>query len=463
ETSVREYVSPDNGQLYLAVKDAASAIARYQKEIEKRHGQFQGESAFQISGINGKISVWSMVGNFQENTTNYYVAIIGTYEGYDCAAMIILPSEAYTQAQPWVNTFLTGFTFHSVSSSSPPSMTPETSMTPLPSPVTITPSPSPTSEGLPGLETTSTPFSETVNTYHDPAGQFTLTLPAGFTFKTYLSKETSIGALYQAPDGTAILEVRNLTTLQERDLFIAQLTQGKTPRGESTVTADGKKGKVTTYTIKDTGGETVTLITTYPDVNAVLVITDLPVSQYQKAQSWLLPLFKGLTWTNGSPAKGNVYRDSSGVFTVTLPDSFTFFYFFDPGFYYNRPDHWAPPATGITGQTPGKGFFLIANFSSPETYQGFLQEYDQKVQVQEIQFHGSSTITAHGVSGKITLYSFTQGNERYVELITTYEETQVVLKVKLPASEYQAAGSWLLPFAQSLSWTLTSPSPSSHP
>jgi len=332
-----------------------------------------------------------------------------------------------------------------VQHSSEPS--PTTMATTIPSPsITYIPSPTPTTieNILP------TPIPPSI--YDDPSGKFTLALPLGFSFITYVAQEGTIGANYRTPDDLAILEIRSFPSPKELQRYLIQTAEGMTFRGESTITAHEKTGKIKVYSKMTENGELLNIGGTYEGMNIALSVIGLPILMYQSSSSWLLPLFKGLTWEGKTPIVDGRYIDPSGLFIFTLPDNVTFLYSFKEDFYYNQPVRGTPAANGMVGSTPGNGQVIIANFSSVENYEHFLSGYEDRVQSKEYQIHGSSTFDANGIMGKTTLYSYMYNNQKRAELLTVYEGTRVVILVQIPADSYQAAQNWLLPLFKSVSW-----------
>ena len=336
-----------------------------------------------------------------------------------------------------------------------PTVEPTAAVTISPTPVeVIIPSPTPISTFLPSLsptpETTSQPQVPIV--YLDPSGKFTLSLPTGFLFSSYIAEDGTIGANYRTPNDQAYLEIRSFPSPQGLLIYLSERTKEMVLRGESSITTDGKPGNIKVYSRKTNSDEVLTIVATYEGMDITLLVIDLPISAYQASSQWLLALFKGIVWEGKTPVVDGIYSDPDQKFTFKLPEGVHFLYAFDEDFYFNQPFRTLPEANGMMGSTPDGGRVMIANFSTPEKYQHFLGEYDLRVENGEYQLHGTSQFDIQGNPAKITLYSYLFQGQKRAELLAVYEGTLVVISVQLPAENYQAAQGWLLPLFKNIIW-----------
>ncbi|HCU22669.1 MAG TPA: hypothetical protein DF698_07285, partial [Candidatus Atribacteria bacterium] len=338
-----------------------------------------------------------------------------------------------------------------------PSPNVEITTTPLPTGIItleITPTPDPT-HALPSM------------VYTDPSGKFTLNFPTGFVFSTYVADRGMIGANYSTPNEQAYLEVRSFPSSQDLQFYLSQHIAEMVLRGESSITSNGKTGNIRIYSRKTEQDELLTIVTTYQGIDIALVVIDLPIAAYQPSSPWLLELFKGINWEGKTPIIDGSYSDPDQKFSFKLPDGVHFLYAFKEDFYFNQPYRLLPEANGMVGNTPDGGQVLIANFSTPEKYQDYLKEYDQRIETGEYQAHGTSQLDVQGNPVKLTLYSYLAQNQKRAELLAVYEGTLVVISVWLPADNYQSAQTWLLSLFKNLTWrkeeTLPSFSPIAQP
>ena len=336
-----------------------------------------------------------------------------------------------------------------------PTVEPTAAVTISPTPVeVIIPSPTPISTFLPSLsptpETTSQPQVPIV--YLDPSGKFTLSLPTGFLFSSYIAEDGTIGANYRTPNDQAYLEIRSFPSPQGLLIYLSERTKEMVLRGESSITTDGKPGNIKVYSRKTNSDEVLTIVATYEGMDITLLVIDLPISAYQASSQWLLALFKGIVWEGKTPVVDGIYSDPDQKFTFKLPEGVHFLYAFNKDFYFDQPFRALPEANGMMGSTPDGGRVMIANFSTPEKYQQFLGEYDRRVENGEYQIHGTSQFDIQGNPAKITLYSYLFQGQKRAELLAVYEGTLVVISVQLPAENYQAAQGWLLPLFKNIIW-----------
>jgi tetratricopeptide (TPR) repeat protein/ankyrin repeat protein len=348
-----------------------------------------------------------------------------------------------------------------------PMVSPDLETVPSPN-VEITTTPFPTAIITPEITPTPVPTQVLPSmVYADPSGKFNLNFPAGFVFSTYVADGGLIGANYRTPNEQAYLEVRSFPSSQDMQSYISQHITEMALRGESSITSNGKTGNIKVYSRKTEQEELLTIVTTYQGIDIALVVIDLPIAAYQISSSWLLELFKEINWEGKTPIIDGSYSDPDQKFSFKLPDGVHFLYAYKEDFYFNQPYRFLPEADGMVGSTPDDGQVMIASFSTPEKYQDYLKEYDQRVETMEYQVHGTSQLDIQGNPAKLTLYSYIAQNQKRAELLAVYEGTLIVISVWIPADNYQVAQSWLLSLFKNLTWkkeeTLPSFSPITQP
>lgn len=157
---------------------------------------------------------------------------------------------------------------------------------------TASSAPAPATGSLPSLEG-GLPLVEedTSSNFIDPQGKFTIPLPPN----TVLNQSLENGAVYQTPNQGELV-ILNLGSEQAVGGMVAQIAQGKTFHGESTIQAQGGWGKTALYSSTNPENQLkyATLVTTYPGSSLLLIVV-LPADQYPAAQEWLLPLFAGVS------------------------------------------------------------------------------------------------------------------------------------------------------------------------
>ena len=95
--------------------------------------------------------------------------------------------------------------------------------------------------------------------------------------------------------------------------------------------------------------DSLTIVTTYQEIDVALVVINLPIAAYQPSSPWLLGLFKGINWEGKTPIIDGSYSDPDQKFSFKLPDGVHFLYAFEKDFYFNQPYRFLPEADGMVG------------------------------------------------------------------------------------------------------------------
>ncbi|QPM68476.1 DUF4919 domain-containing protein [Atribacter laminatus] len=156
--NIAEYQTPSQGTLYILSGDTAGTLNLFRQDLTQKQGKMLSQPVlFQTDeGVQGRMEINTMVGNFQAADGKDYISFLVSYERPEGALVIIVPNNLYTEAQGWISPLITDVTFQAIQPTPSPFLTPmptaTTMVTPPPSPsVSTTTLPSETLPPLSGL------------------------------------------------------------------------------------------------------------------------------------------------------------------------------------------------------------------------------------------------------------------------------------------------------------------------
>lgn len=158
-----------------------------------------------------------------------------------------------------------------------------------------------------------------------------------------------------------------------------------------------------------------------------------PLSQPQpQTPPQPLPDAPGLPSFEASSNPG-IYEDPSKELRVTLPGGANLLESFPQGGRYALAD-------GVE--------LVLLNLGSPQEVENMAAQA-----VQGKSFQGESHIQARGIAGQVGLYASVhpQTSLPYATLLARYPRVSLLMIFTLPRANYQKAGSWILPFLESVS------------
>jgi len=168
-----------------------------------------------------------------------------------------------------------------------PTPTPVTPTIPVPTPVTPV-TPTPVTPAVPTVPVTP-PVTEGMNTYTDPQGRFSISIPAGST----TAQTTEIGVVLNTPDGAGIMAMYTMGEQYVQGM-VAQIKPNHQFHGQSQLQAGNRQALVELYSKVNPQDNVnyATVVVTYLGTPFMIIIT-VPADKYNQAQTWILEMIKG--------------------------------------------------------------------------------------------------------------------------------------------------------------------------
>lgn len=246
---IRSFPSSQDLQFYLSQRITEMAL--------------RGESSITSNGKTGNIKVYS-----RKTEQDELLTLVATYQGIDIALVVIdLPIAAYQSSSPWLLGLFKGINW----------------------------------EGKIPI---------TDSTYSDPDQKFSFKLPDGvhflYTFKEdfyfnqpYRFLPEANGMVGTTPDGGQVM-IANFSTPEKYQEYLKEYDRRVENgvyqvHGTSQFDVQGHPAKLTLYSYLAEDQKRAELLAVYEGTYVVISVW-LPADNYQAAQTWLLSLFKNLTW-----------------------------------------------------------------------------------------------------------------------------------------------------------------------